>query len=577
MRSPDSLAQFLGHWSAAACATWSSALDPAIPPSRGPRGSERKLRVHRVIDERAAAFFALGIARATGEVPALLCTSGSAPAHYHPAVLEADRANHPLVVLSADRPDSVQHSDAAQTVDQIRLFGSAVRRFVDLSAPSDADGFMRVAQLVHSTVFRATHPLPGPVHLNLHAAKPLEPTDATVDASTFDGLDRFSAPKPAADPVRAAALADLVRSGRTAIVVGPLDEPLARRLRPSVERLATTLGAPIAAETASQMRVDTNAALMRSFSAWLTCDGFATHFSPECIVELGAPPVARGYAEWLGRVRATRIRLSAHQLADPFGRAHCWAGPPDLNVAALADACSGQPATPATPATLRGVTETLDRLATGTLADLAETEPFGEAQAVRAVLGALRRAPDTPNLMLGNSLPIRAVDRFGDALRPDVHVLHQRGANGIDGLVAGSVGSALATCKPTVLLLGDVSLVHDLAALRLARRLRSPLAVVCINNGGGRIFDELPIAHHVQELDDWTTPHDTDFRHVAGVAGIDHHLATTAPETSARTLEALERPAATLVEVRVPSDSHKRFSAALSARLTAALRTEFTS
>lgn len=532
------------------------------------------LRCHDVIDERAAAFFALGQARVTGRPSALLCTSGTAAAQYFPAVVEASVDHVPLVVLTGDRPLELVDCGAPQTIDQVKLFGGYVRKFLDLGAPeADLRALRGARRMVAQAVFAATWPTPGPVHLNLRARKPFEPVEAETPeerklAAMVSELCA-SAPVPRAPiavphPDALDQVARLCAEARRGVLIcGP--GPLAQKaLRGVVHDVAARTGFPLLAEGASQLR------FTAAPDGVAVCDAFDLALKsaelwdegPDLVVQIGASPTSGVLHEWLNRHRHRRVVLAEHGWRD-------WLGTADLLV-------FGEPGQ-----ALRGLHDRLegavgdDRLAWQDRLLQANRRAWGaveqalggawtEGVVAREVVASL---PEGGLLMVGNSLAIRLLDLYVPAQAARIGVLSQRGANGIDGLIAGSAGSA-SIAGPLTLLLGDVSALHDLSSLQLTQG--APVTVVVLQNGGGRIFEQLPVAR--AGLDDavlahLTTPHHLDFAHAAAQFGHRYLKVSDRAELAEALATSGEGP--TLVEAVVPPHGAAQLLASLRRRLAA--------
>ncbi len=560
--------------------------------------AEPQLRCWDVIDERAAAFFALGQARVTGRPSLLVCTSGTAGAHYLPAVIEAGAAHLPLLILTADRPFELQDCGAPQTIDQVKLLGGHVRRFFELGMPDASDLSLRaLRRLAAQAVLTTTWPTPGAVHLNARARKPLEPqsvhtTDevalrAHVDSLLQAPLVRAYAPHAVAAPAGVAAAAQLCRSvERGLIVCGPA--PLKQEeLRRELAALAQATGFPLLCEASSQLRFGLPATAPRcdAFDALLRCPGGLLDEDVQLVVQVGTPPIASGLEQLLlTRPDLPRIVLSEHTFSDPASTAQVLLfGEVALTVTALLAALGTEPpgAADRPPADAWAArVQQLDELAWRVLAEqLAAAPPeLSEAAAVRATVAEL---PPEAALMLGNSLPIREVDALCPGRRSALSVLSQRGASGIDGLIAGAAGAATVLGRPQVLLLGDVSALHDLSSLPLLLRASSPVVVVVLQNHGGRIFEQLPLARTPSALADpallahFTTPHNVQLALAAQLYGLTY--AAVHDEPALR--RALHRglvpaptaPRAMLVEAFVPASSAADHQRAYFAALTDAL------
>ncbi len=523
--------------------------------------ADRRLRCHRFVDERSAAFFALGQGRVSGRPSLLLCTSGSAGAHYLPAVIEASAAFVPLLVLTADRPVERSACGANQTIDQLKLFGGHVRQFFDLGLADDRPEALRaLRRTAAQAVFRTTYPEPGAVHLNARARKPLEP--AALDAEPGRRVDRLPASpiaRPSAPELRppAAELEALATAcagtPRGLIVCGPaaLDQAWCA---PLVGELAERTGFPILAEAASQLRFRPRSSpglYVDAFDLILDAAAFRRRHRPELVIQIGRPATSGAW----GRTLAESAGVD-HWVISPYG----W-----LDAESTATAlCFAEPG-----ATLEGLLERLppragpgvwaerfrraEELAWGAVGELlADRGGLSEGAVARDVVAAL---PAGGLLAVGNSLPIRQLDRYCPGAGVDLGVICQRGASGIDGLVSGAAGAAAASRRPTVALVGDLSLLHDLAGLAAAARLETPFAVVVVNNDGGRIFEQLPLAEEAAarpHLELWLTPHGLDFRGAAAMVGLSYCEAEDRSDLRRALAAALGGGEACLIEARVP-------------------------
>jgi 2-succinyl-5-enolpyruvyl-6-hydroxy-3-cyclohexene-1-carboxylate synthase len=465
-----------------------------------------------LIDERAAAFFALGVARATGTPTAMVCTSGTAAAHYLPAIVEASEAGVPLVAITADRPPELQHCGAAQTIDQVKLYGGFVRAAFDLGAAHGSEPALRaVRRTMLQAVTAARGPRPGPVHVNVPLRKPLEPAaPSTPDehalariVAALRGRVDIAPPRLAADGNAIAALAHTIAAEpRGVIVGGALPATFARD---AVFELARRAGYPIVAEAGSQLRFARRPAGVVVVEHFDLLTGDLPRV--DLVIRIGAEPVAVGWGI------AKRAFVDAAQ----FVLADTWTDPDGVARVIVGDVA----------ATIERVVQELpqrqdearreegDRFGReGSDADRGDDvlayldewraadarareaveralhhHPRCEGAALRAAIDAV---PDGAIVQIGNSLPIRVVDQVCPGGR-ELTILTQRGAAGIDGLVSSAAGATHAG-KPVLLVLGDVSFAHDLGGLLATREVRAPLAIVVVDNGGGRIFAGLPYA-----------------------------------------------------------------------------------
>ncbi len=527
------------------------------------------ISVRPVIDERSAAFLALGHARVTGRPSALLCTSGTAAANYFPAIIEASLSHLPLVVLTADRPLDVQHAAAAQTIDQVKLYGDHVRSFFDLGLPdATPTALAGLRRAVAQAVSQSLGPLPGPVHLNLRARKPLEPAAAQNDAEralsahitelSQRPLARYAPQTRFANEAVRAAARTLSGAASGAIVVGPLTASTKNLAEPLAE-LSRMLGFPLFAEASSQVRFaladHENAA---PFFDWLlSTPGAAERHRPEVLLCIGQTPTSSAFERWAAHV-PKRLVFAEHGLPDALNTAELVAsGDLTQGLPTLIAELKGVLAPARAPSNFAlQLREAHQLCATHVAAALATpASELSEAAAVKSVVESL---PDGTVLGLGNSLPIRDVDGYVTRAAR-IRVTAQRGANGIDGLVSGAIGSAIGSGAPMLLLLGDVSLLHDLGGLAAVALLKTPFVVAVVDNAGGRIFDQLPVQKlYASEPDAarlWLTPPGRDWSHAAALFGLSYAAPTTAEAIRDATTLALTHSQPTLLHLRVGPNS----------------------
>ena len=541
-----------------------------------------------VLDERDAAFHALGHAKATGHPALALCTSGSAGAHYLPAAIEAATARVPLLLVTADRPPHAHGRDAPQTVDQARLYGPFARAAFDLGPPDRRPVALRaLRQTAALAVARTRFPEPGPVQVNVPLDKPLEPQPPNASdgslAAAIEELLRTPVPRLAppdgrpADGTVEAVAAACGAARRGVIVAGPLPAWEAGALHAAAE-LAAALGWPLLADATSQLRfaplgdAGRTARVGRIDLAWLDAR-LRSRFRPDFVLQVGGVPAGRGFERLLAAEPGlSRVVLTRWGVADPFAPASLVVhADPGATLDALA--ARRDDLTTADPEWLADW-RALEAAAEEALASLTAPgdAPLAEAAAVRIALAALR---DGDALGLSNSLPVRTVELFAAADQRDLSVFAQRGANGIDGLVAGAAGFAAAARRPMLLLIGDLAFQHDLGGLAAARACPVPLAIVVLANGGGRLFELLPLADgsvsraHFERF--FLAPQGLDVGSAAAAFGIPHAAAGTARQLADALAVALARPGPTVVECRLAGPSAAETWGALAARVSDAL------
>ena len=526
--------------------------------------AEPRLCLDVIVDERSAAFFALGAARVSGRPSALVCTSGSAGAHYLPAILEAQRSLLPLIAITADRPWEVEQLHANQTLDQSHLFGGHVRQSLQLGEPDPAR-LAYVPRIAALAVLRATSPVGGPVHLNARFRKPLEPGVGGA-LRTPSAVPRLERAHSAALEVPTGVRDAVARARRGLVVCGPRRGAALgdARLRQALGRFASARGFAVLAEVTSGVAHGPECTTLPAFDAWLP-RAVAEGDAPDLVIEIGSPPTSSAWERLAGGLGATpRIVVSEDGLPDPTATASLIV---EANPTQLFDALEASgPSDPSWLERLGARARQAEALLSEALAGTALTEPV----VVERVFDAV---PTGGAIFIGNSLPVRDADWFAPRSSRALTVLHQRGLSGIDGLIAGAAGArrALPPEAPLFALIGDVSALHDVGSLAVLARAAGAVTLVVIDNGGGRIFAELPVAQAVsaatlEHL--FLTPPPAFLEHASRAFG----LAYTRVETRAELERALEAPADAprVLHVVVPADDGRTRRRALRESLTRA-------
>ncbi len=527
------------------------------------------IRVVPVLDERGAAFHALGMAAAADEPVLVVATSGSAPANWLPAVLEASHARVPLVLASASRPFDLVASDAPQSTDQ-DLFGRAVRLAVRLDAPAaDGPGGEPWRRVGARAAAASRDPVPGPVHLDVPFRKPLLPPrlppveDALgrVPAAPGVGEVRVHPARrlPREEAVEALA-ARVRRARRPVLVAGPGPVTRYRELG-RVAAFCRETGIPLLAEATSGWRFrgdrhGTFPAGDRFDLCWRHPAGRRA-LEPDLLLVVGLPPVSRGLADLLeGAVGVPLVVLAEHGWNDPWGRAvEVVAGAPVATLEALAGRLAGWSAEPAWSAAWATLDAAAERAEEILAAAEGGARPVPEARAVRATVAAL---PEGALLLAGNGLPVRELDLHVPGEIADLAVLHRRGQSGIEGGLAELAGAAAAWPGPALALLGDLAFRHDAGGLEVLARTEGTAVAVVLENGGGRIFDGLPVAGAGLPADAFETlfrcPGGADPVALAGAHGIAAERAEDEAAIEAAIAAALRRGGASVIAVPTDGD-----------------------
>jgi 2-succinyl-5-enolpyruvyl-6-hydroxy-3-cyclohexene-1-carboxylate synthase len=490
-----------------------------------------RLRLHVRIDERSASFLAPGLAKASGRPVAVVCTSGTAAAHFHAAVIEASEARVPLIVLTADRPPELRGTGANQTIDQVKLYGDAVRWFCEVGVPEDRPG---QAPYWRSLACRAwtlsggrAGSASGPVHLNVPLREPLVPGTTGDWPQELAGrpggvpwtavADGIWPDLPRADGVLPALELDWTERGLVVCGDGTADPAAA-------VALAEQAGWPLLAEPSSGAR--RGLAALRSYQYLLDSPGFLAAHHPDVIVSAGRPGLSRGQTALL---RTTGVAGRHVVLTDGPGR---WSDP-----ARTATEVAGQVLLRGSPGPALSDWQRSWQIAdaaAGAATDAALTAhgSLSEPLLAREVAAAM---PDGALLWVASSLPARDLDRQM-APRTGLRVLSSRGASGIDGLVSSAIGAALAHQVagggPAAALLGDLALLHDAPGLILgSQEARPDLCLIVVNNDGGGIFSALEQAAFPDSFERvFGTPHGADLAALAAAAGIPYRRLTRIAE-----------------------------------------------
>ena len=500
------------------------------------------LECHVQIDERCAAFYALGIARAQHRPVALVCTSGSAPGNWHAAVIEADRGGTPLILLSADRPWELQNNGANQSIDQIQLFGGSVRGFHALP-PAESTPQSRY-QLMHLAVQAVHHsqwPDPGPVHINMPLREPLVPAEPLADPAVFSGQPaQFRMPEVSADEQQLRAIARQI-SGQPGVIVcgGGIGSAEFSR---QVTALAKACGVPIFADPLSGLRFGEHdlTYVVVDYDRRLRDANLTADLQPHWILRFGAMPVSKQLQQFLQQSSAAQ-----HILVDPTGR---WSDPlhhtSDMVRATPESFCRllRQQELAAAPAGWLQLFMAPDSYAVDNEA--------GESLEQTIVQDLIRGLPDNSILFSGNSLPIRYLDSYSGKRSKPLQIVANRGASGIDGNVSTLLGMAAATRQLGVTvaaLIGDLTLYHDMNGLLAAKHLNA--VIVVLNNHGGGIFKQLPQSQLPQFERYWRTDTKIDLHKVADLYDLKFFRVEQGADFSGVLQKALHHDGVVLIEV----------------------------
>ena len=522
-------------------------------------------------DERSAGFFALGHARATGKPAVLICTSGTAPANYYPAVVEASMDGQPMLILSADRPFELLETGANQTIQQFGMFGAYSRWNFRLPEPSSDIPLRSVITSIDHALSMATGSMPGPVHLNVPFREPFEPVIPELHdpwlapvAGWIDGsgpLSRSVQPQRVPDPGIIPLLRNMLAGSRQPFFI-------AGRLRNetdalAVGNLARSLNIPLYADISSGLRFDASLSpLQLAFQSSL----FPEKFRPDTVIHFGGPLIARYPAAAIRQWNPENF-IVVKPNANRFGPDHNVTLSIEASPSLIARALEGSrkplhPQSYPLPETFfRQAEECIEKHC---IAD----KPVSEIAAARIISKIIT---GEEGLFLSNSMPVRDMDLYASTSQPACFMTGtNRGASGIDGIISTAAGFASGLRKPVTLLIGDIAFLHDLNALCLLQSLRVPLRIVVLNNNGGGIFSFLPVASEEDVFEThFATPQNYSIRDAAAAFGIAYRMPVTNREFETACRSAGENAVTTIIEVKGSRRENVQQHRALQSEITA--------
>ena len=527
----------------------------------------RHSRISRtvMVDERSAAFFALGLARRSRRPVALVCTSGSAVANYFPAVVEAHEAGVPLLLLTADRPPEIRACHSGQTIDQQKIFGDYVRWQHEVAVPEASLPLLRYLRQTGVQAWRAALGVPaGPVHLNLPFRDPLAPPLGTAEGVAVGGLDDafFAHLQERTTPERAEAGTVLrVTTPRGVIVAGQADPADPAAYVRAVLAVSERTGWPVLADALSPVRyhAPAGAPIVTTYDTLLRDDSIAKTLVPEQVLGLGSWPTSKVLRGWLersgaqcllladGAVNRDALHLRTEQRAGSVERLTIEGG----------SVSAGEE---------RARWRWLESQARSRLdAALTAEERLFEGKAAWLLARAL---PSGATWCVASSMPVRDLEYFVPASASGLRVQCSRGANGIDGTLSTALGAAEGG-PPAVLLTGDLAFLHDSNGLLAAKALRGSLTVILINNDGGGIFEHLPIAAHEPPFEElFATPQTVDIGALVRAHGVEHRILTSWRDLEAG-VKTLPSRGVRVWELRTDRKSDARHRKELFARVAA--------
>ncbi|WP_042345109.1 2-succinyl-5-enolpyruvyl-6-hydroxy-3-cyclohexene-1-carboxylic-acid synthase [Bacillus massiliigorillae] len=510
------------------------------------------IETHINIDERSAAFFALGIAKSTREPVVIVCTSGTAAANYYPAIVEAQISRVPLIVVTADRPHELRDVGAPQAINQIQLYGQYVKWFSEMAIPEMTDSAI---QYVRNTARRAAivakqNPA-GPVHLNFPVREPLIP-NMNEDyfhigrRATSMHMDSFAVLE---DSSIDALVKELTKKKKGIIVCGEIHDT---HFADAVIELAEKLGFPILADPLSQLRTSKNQShVIDCYDTFLRIDEAVSELHPDVIIRFGAMPVSKALTLFMKQSKeVTHIVVDGGTgWREPTGMATQMISCDEtLFCRRVAEKLS-----PQQNHRWFELWEQLNQLTRTGLQSIQEETSMNEGK----IFAELRKLlPDEANVFVSNSMPIRDCDTFFHCNETNSKVYANRGANGIDGVVSTALGVSVEG-KPTVLVIGDLSFYHDMNGLLAAKMLNLNITIIVVNNDGGGIFSFLPQSSEKEYFEElFGTPHGLDFSHAVQMYGGEYTKVESWKQFEEAFVESFQKDGLKVLEVRTDREEN---------------------
>jgi 2-succinyl-5-enolpyruvyl-6-hydroxy-3-cyclohexene-1-carboxylate synthase len=476
---------------------------------------EEDIKLHVHIDERSAAFFALGIAKASKKPTVLVCTSGTAAANYFPAIVEAKISRIPLIVLTADRPHELRDVGAPQAIDQLDLYGKHVKWFMEMSTPDNSPGMIRYAKTVgaRAVAMAKQHPS-GPVHVNIPLREPLIPDLNNLERyRSEDQETRTIQIKTGEFTIHDSYFHDLAASleaeeeRKGIIICGEIDK---EDFSLKILQLAEKAGFPIIADPLSQLRSKSadKDVVIDTYDTFLRNERIKSLLKPDIVIRFGSMPISKPLTIFL------RENEKAKQIVIDGGSGY---RDPNQLTTEMVYCEEGyfceQLSSFVSPCSINHYLNKWIEINEKTKKELTKTAEIKEMSEAKLFHSLGEMIPNKAVLFVGNSMPIRDLDTFFHKQKKQVTIIANRGANGIDGTISTALGVGVIK-QPLFLIVGDLTFFHDLNGLILSELYQLPITVILINNNGGGIFSFLPqveLPRHFELL--FGTPLNIDFKH----------------------------------------------------------------
>lgn len=521
--------------------------------------SKAKSFIH--YDERGLAFHALGYISATSKSAVIISTSGTAVANFFPAIIEASKKKLPLIVLTADRPPELRQTGANQTIEQPGIFGEYVRWRCDLPCPDLKIKPEFILTTIDQAVFRANGELRGPVHLNCMFREPLVPISTDENFSKYlEGLKDWQKSHRvytryvnfeksiSADEIKTlAATFNEIKNGL--IVVGKLSSKESQSEQKAVRKLSEKLGWPIFADITSGLRLGcTYPNVIQSFDQILLSEKICSKLKVNCVLHLGGRMTSRRFYDYLEVIRPPRYFMvlnhplrndALHMVTDRF----------QSSVQSFSEGILPflkQKKLSAQFSSLQKISSRIQK----TLNEFEQKSASLNEPLIARLIS--KYIPKDSGLFLSNSMPIRDMDMYAVGDGAVVTIGANRGASGIDGIIASACGFAVGLNKSVTLLIGDLAFLHDLNSLSMLSRLSKPVIIVVLNNNGGAIFSFLPIAQFSDVFEEYfAAPHGFLFEDAAKLFDLNYFSPKSSSEFTHHYQKCCKEKKSTIIEVTI--------------------------
>ena len=491
-----------------------------------------------VLDERTAAFLALGQSKIQKQPVGLICTSGSALTHWFPAVTEASYSGVPLLLFSADRPPELQNCGAGQTIDQENIFGNFVRQFHQLEVPQTNEKYRdNLVTVLKSAYQKSLGVNPGPVHINFPFREPLL-SETAVDID-FNLTEFLTEPTGNIYPHSPTEISKIISSSKKLLIIA------GQYVEKSHLKQLYSKGVPVICDSLSSIRNTDEASLILRYENLLRDQNFAQKAKPDSIIILGPLPTSKTLRKWIEKTSSQRISIEPRGIkVDPLSGE-------SIGCQISFEQLSEIDIPPQEPGWLNYWQNAEERINSKMIKAFSDELTLFEGKL--AFLLSLH-LPDRSNLVIANSMPIRDIEWFWQKQTSNHKLFGNRGVNGIDGTLGTAIGIAHESENPSFLLTGDLAFLHDSNAMLFAKQFKGSLTIFVINNDGGGIFEHLPISREPEFEKCFATPQNFDLSKLCATFEIKYSL-----EMSwSRIIEKIEKPIATGIEIiEIPTNRKK--------------------